>query len=257
MGILLLYSQQAPSFNDKYMKQIVFAILLLIGAQSCDFIGAERIKGNGNIVTVDRTMEDVSKIKLSGSYEVEITQGSVPSLRIETDENIVPLIQSDISEGWLNIKTKKNISISTTNQIKVYLTVSSLEALHVAGSGNITGKGKFTKGEKLSLKIAGAGSVTLDVNTPEVKTDIAGSGSVYLSGETRKQTIDIAGSGDYVAEQLKSESAKIDIAGSGDVKVFADDAIDIRIAGSGNVYYKGNASVNQKILGGGKIVKLD
>lgn len=248
---------QYLSSNFKYMKQIVFAILLLIGVQSCEIIGNERVKGNGNIVTVDRNMEDVSKIKLAGSYEVEITQGNAPSLRIETDENIVPLIKTEISEGWLNIRTKKNVSISTTNQIKVYLTVTSLEALHVAGSGNITGKGKFTKGDKLSLKIAGAGSVTLDVNTPEVKTDIAGSGSVYLSGETRKQSIDIAGSGDYVAEQLKSESAKIDIAGSGDVKVFADDAIDIRIAGSGNVYYKGNASVNQKILGGGKIVRLD
>jgi hypothetical protein len=249
--------QQLSISNIKDMKQIVLAILLFVAFQSCEIIGTERIKGNGNIVTVDRTMEDISKIKLAGSYEVEITQGSTPALRIETDENIIPLIKTETSEGWLSIKTKKNIRISTTNQIKVYLTVTKLEAVHVAGSGNITGKGKFTKGDKLSLKIAGAGSLTLDVNTPEIKTDIAGSGSVYLSGETRKQDVDIAGSGDYVAEQLQSESAKIDIAGSGDVKIFADDQINIHIAGSGNVYYKGKASVNQKILGGGKIVRLD
>jgi hypothetical protein len=239
------------------MKQFLFAVLLLIGFQSCEIIGTERIKGNGNIIVVDRSIENVSKIKLAGSYEVEITQGSSPALRIETDENIIPLIKTETSEGWLSIKTKKNIRISTTNQIKVYLTVTKLEAVHVAGSGNIMGKGKFTKGDKLSVKIAGSGSVTLDVNTPEVKTDISGSGSVYLNGETRKQEVDIAGSGDYVAEQLKSESAKIDIAGSGDVKIFADDQINIHIAGSGNVYYKGKASVNQKILGGGKIVRLD
>ncbi len=240
------------------MKRILlFLTLIVIMASSCRWMGYKRIKGNGVISSQDRSVNYAGKIKLLGSYDVEITQGPTASVKVEADENILPYIITDQEGGFLVIKSRDHINFSTEHDIKVYITTDKLEQVSLAGSGNIIGKNKFSGSDKLILKIAGSGDITMEVNTPGIEADIAGSGSIKLKGETQDQAINISGVGDYYAEDLKSENAKIKIAGSGDVKVFADHNLDITIAGVGSVYYKGDASIKQHISGSGEVKKIN
>jgi hypothetical protein len=229
-------------------------VVLLIAGSSCHL---RRIKGNGHLATEDRQVAQAEKIKLSGSYDVSITQGTTTSVKVEADDNLLKYIQTYSSDGYLVIKTRDGLNLSSDNPIKVMITTPRLSALTLAGSGNIIGNGKFSGSDQLSLKIAGSGDIKMEVNTPSVIGEIAGSGSITLKGETRTQEIKIAGAGDYYAEELKSEDTKVKIAGSGDVKVFADVNLDINIAGVGSVYYKGAATVKQKVAGSGDVRKIE
>ena len=240
------------------MKRIFFflaAIMLIIS--SCRWMGYKRIKGNGNLAKEDRHIVRAEKIKLAGSYDVEITQGPVTTVKVEADDNILPYIVTAEENGFLVIKSKDHINLSTKNTIKVYITTNKMEQIQLAGSGNIIGTNKFTGGDKMVLKIAGSGDIRLEVNTPKIEADIAGSGSMTLKGETKDQTIKISGVGDYNADELKSESAVVKIAGSGNVKVFSDINLDISIAGVGSVYYKGAATIKQHIAGSGEVKKIE
>ena len=240
------------------MKRILFLLALVaITCSSCNFLGFRRIKGNGVLSTVTRDINNAQNIKLAGSYDVEMTQGPVTSVKVEADENIIPYIITREEGGYLVIKSRNNVSFSSEHNIKIYITTNKLEKLHLAGSGNIIGKNKFTGGNKLELKIAGSGDIKMDVNTPDIEADIAGSGSITLSGETKDERIKISGVGDYNADQLKAESANIKIAGSGNVKVFADMNLDVSIAGVGSVYYKGAPSIKQHIAGSGEVKKIE
>ena len=240
------------------MKRILFFLVLTaITCSSCNWMGFRRIKGNGIISTENRNINRAVNIKLAGSYDVEITQGPVTSLKVEADENILPYIITQDEGGYLVIKSRNNYSFSTEHNIKVYITTDKLERVHMAGRGNITGKNKFTGGNKLELKIAGSGDINMEVNTPDIEADIAGSGSMTLSGETKDERIKISGVGDYNADQLKAESANVKIAGSGNVKVFADLNLDVSIAGVGSVYYKGAPSIKQHIAGSGEVKKIE
>jgi hypothetical protein len=224
---------------------------------SCDLIVGRRIKGNGNIISEQRTIDSAGRIKLEGSYDVEITQGTENSLKIETDNNLLPYILADNEDGWLVIKSKEHANLSPTQHIKVLITTRQLEAVELAGSGNIVGKTRFTGSDGLEMKIAGSGNINIEANTPHVKADITGSGNIIIAGETKDEEINITGHGDYRAENLKAENAEVHIAGSGDVKVFADNSLVIHIAGSGNVFYKGNAKVEQHVAGSGTIKQID
>jgi hypothetical protein len=235
---------------------ILFALILMVFS-SCRWMGYKRIKGNGNITTQDRSINHAERIKLAGSYDVEITQGSVTSVKVEADDNILPYIVTTEEGGVLVIKSKDHINLVTDHTVKVYITTDKLEQLQLAGSGNIIGKNKFTGGDKLTLKIAGSGDMRLEINTPHIDANISGSGSMTLKGETQDQQIQISGVGDYNAEELKSENAVVKIAGSGNVRVFADAVLDVSIAGVGSVYYKGNASVKQHVAGSGEVKKIE
>lgn len=233
---------------------ILFAAIF-IGSAGC--YRGKRIKGNGNISTETRSVSNAERIESMGSFNIEIIQGNNTSVRIEGEENLIPYIETNTHEGALRIRVRKGYNINTTRELKIYITTPRLEEVSIAGSGDITGKGKFTGANKLNTSIAGSGSISLEVNTPEIETVIAGSGDINLTGETRNISIDIAGSGNFNGQSMMAENVTIDIAGSGDVRVFADKKLDIDIAGIGNVYYKGNAVVTQSIAGSGDIKKIE
>ena len=240
------------------MKPIVFyAAILALTCSSCRWMGYKRMSGNGVITSADRNIHFAEKIKLASSFDVEITQGPTTSVRVEADENLQPFIIVTDEAGYLLIKTKDHISISSEHDIKIYITTNKLEQIQLAGSGNVIGKNKFSGSNKLTLKIAGSGDIRMEVNTPEIVSDIAGSGTITLKGETKDETIHISGVGNYNANELKAENAKVKIAGSGDVKVFAEATLDISIAGVGSVYYKGAAAVKQHIAGSGEVKKIE
>ncbi len=239
------------------MKLRVFALMLLaIVISSCNWIG-KTVHGDGNIISEKRNVKKAEKIVIKGNFDIVLIPGTETSVIVETDENLQHLVMMSESNDELVFKTKRKFNIKSDHGIKITITTPRLSGIHLAGSGNITGKGKFSGANELKIDIAGQGDVNLEVNTPRIEVDIAGSGNVTLAGETKQAKFDIAGTGDCNAETLKSENSSIKIAGNGNVKVFADNQLDIKIMGSGDVFYKGNAEVSQKIVGAGNVKKLD
>lgn len=231
---------------------LLFCIIVAFGCKNFD----KRIKGNGNVETQKRTIAEASKIKISGSVDVIVDSGKA-AVRVEAEENIIPYILTIEDNGWLEVKLKHNVRLSTTKPMRVYVTTPSINAVRIAGSGNLIAENKAWSEEPISIKIGGSGDVTMDVHAPKIDADIAGSGNINIGGETRDVSVSIAGSGNFDGKELKAENADIKIAGSGDATVFADVNLDAKIMGSGNVSYAGNANIKKKILGGGTVKRIN
>ncbi len=239
------------------MKSLLLISLIAITTFSCNVKMNKRIKGNGNVTTQTRTVDEVTRIKVRGGINVELVPGTSTSVRVEADENLQRYIITDNEDGWLVVKTRDHVNLKSDNPIKVYVSADMINTINIAGSGNVQGKGKFTGANKLEIDVAGSGDVNMNVNTPRVIVDIAGSGNVILSGETKDARINIAGSGNYDAEELMTETTDIDIAGSGDAKVHADVSLKADVFGSGNIYYRGKANVRTNSTGSGKVKSMD
>ena len=78
---------------------------MLISA-SCINPFHKTIKGDGNITTSERNISSAQKIKCSGSYDVQLTQGSPVSVKIEADQNLQSYIVTDVNGDELNIHSK-------------------------------------------------------------------------------------------------------------------------------------------------------
>lgn len=235
------------------MKQFFFVMLVVSALASCNL---EIIKGSGVLKTETRTISGAEKIKAVGSFDVEITPGTETSLKVEGDDNLISRIITEKKDGYLVIKMEDDINYSTENKLVVYITTPQLEAVSLAGSGNVVTKGKFTGSDKLKVSLSGSGNADIQVNTPSIQANIAGSGDIKIVGETKDVSIKIAGSGNFIGDELRAENADAHIAGSGDIKIFADVKLDAHIAGSGSIMYLGNATVIQKVAGSGEVKKL-
>ncbi len=215
------------------------------------------IVGNGNLKTKEVNISPKSKLKAKGSIDVQVIQAAESSIQIQADENILPYILVDNNdEGETVVRTKSGYSISTNNIILVTYTSPNIEAVTIAGSGNIVTQNKINNTSEFKVSISGSGNATINVHSPRVISKIAGSGNITCSGETRDAQISISGNGDYKGENLMAENATVKISGSGNVRLHADSKLDINISGSGDVFYRGNPLITEKTHGSGDIKKI-
>lgn len=244
------------------MRKLFTCLLLCISGltmlSACDeMMGRERIKGSGHVVKQTREVREFSGVDLRGNMNIYISQGAVRKVEVETDDNVQEYIELEEDGGQLIVKQRNNTSISTNRDIRVYITVPSLNDVSISGSGNIYIKDKFTSTDRMAFSISGSGNLKAgDIDAPEVRADIAGSGNMELKGNTRDVKVSIAGSSDFLGSELLAENVNVDIAGSGDAHVYASMKLEANIAGSGDVRYRGDATVsNMSIVGSGSVRK--
>jgi hypothetical protein len=231
--------------------------------------------GSGNVQTESRTVTGFSQVALDGMGDLTIQQTGTESLTIEAEDNILPLITSNVANGRLTIGENRLLPFSIIiprKPVHYLLTVKDLSDLDISGSGSasiasltttnlnvvINGSVSITIGHLTASTfhdaINGSGSVALsDVNVTTLGTAINGSGNITTSGTTQDQEIAINGSGSYQARNLTSADARVDISGSGNVTVTASNTLGVSISGSGSVTYCGNPTVTQHISGSGSI----
>ena len=148
-------------------------------APAWDWTWGAKVSGSGNIKTEARSVSGFTGISLSLPAKVDIVQGGIEGISIETDDNVLPLIETVVEDGKLKIRFKeRNMSVSTKT-LKMTVNVKSLDSLAVAGSGDL---------RAAKLQVA------------KLKTSIAGSGDVRIAAlDADSLTVSIAGSGDFSA----------------------------------------------------------
>jgi hypothetical protein len=239
--------------NTKTWKAVGLLAIVILLLSACGF---RIIRGSGKLVTESRSVRDFDRVSLSGSGEVVITQGGEESLTVETDDNVIKYVTTEVRGGtlYLGFDTERVRSISPT-RLQFALSVKDLVGVKISGSGDIIAASLDT--DRLDVGVSGSGDVEIDSLTAEdVEVQITGSGNVELAGEATGQDITISGSGELHAGDLKGETVEVTINGSGGVTVWAAESLDARINGSGSVKYYGNPTVDLSGSGSGKIRSL-
>ena len=238
----------------KIIKTIVTTLMICLTIQANAW--DKKIKGNGNVVTENRTTADYEKIAVGGSFDVTLIDGEEGQLTIKIEDNLKQYLITEVKDGTLKVQWKKGVNIYTKKGVTITIPFEQINAVSLAGSGNITTK-KTISSHDLVLKVAGSGDLDLDVKASDLTAKIAGSGDIRINGVTTNMTCKIAGSGDFDGYNLTTRDAEVKIAGSGKVKATINGKVNAKIVGSGDVYYKGTGTTeNVKVAGSGSVTKM-
>jgi hypothetical protein len=229
--------------------------LLLIGLFLLTACGLNYVQGSGNVITEERDVSGFDSVNMSGFGEVLITQSNIESLTIETDDNLMQYIESNVRGNTLYLDFQENTLPDPSAKITFNLNVINLEALDLSGAGSFIIDSLETP--SLEITFSGAGDIDLDsLMSDQVSTRVSGAGDISLTGEVSAQDILIEGVGRYSASDLKSNKATVRIEGAGSVVIWVIDELDLTVRGAGNVDYYGNPTVTQNVEGGGSINSL-
>ncbi len=216
----------------------------------------KRVKGNGNVVTIERSVGDYDEVSSAGWFDIELVAGNEGELTLKGEENLLKYIKTEVKNGELIIKTERGVNLrpSTWNKgILITVPVEEIRAVRLSGSGDVVSKTTL-KSNTFKASISGSGDVTLTVEAESMKASISGSGDMELEGKTTDLDVSVSGSGDIKAFDLIADNVEASVAGSADLKVTANQMLKARVSGSGDITYKGNPSkIDSKSSGSGDI----
>ena len=190
------------------------------------------VKGSGSIATETREIGDFSGVDVSGIFQVEITAGKEFGIEIEADDNLLPLIKTDVRSGVLRIDT--NEKLSSEHGLKIRISAPDIDHIDASGVAKVNLSG--VKNEKLHIDTSGASKIT-------------------LSGETSDLTIEVSGASSIDAENLKAENANVDASGASHVSVFATGELKSDASGASKIVYSGSPKNIEKHSSGASSVR--
>jgi predicted small secreted protein len=237
------------------MKTTIKAVLVLLAVilVAC----GNTITGSGNVRSEARDVSDFAAVTVGGSGEVLITQGDEESLTIEAEDNLLPLIKSEIRDGTLvlGLEGPRGRNIRATKPIRYLLTVRDLTA--ISASGSVAVQADELEAERLALSLNGSSTIKVaELESEELTVQLNGSSDAELAGEADQQQVVLSGSGHYRAAELESETASVVLNGSSEAILWVEESLDTVINGGSQVQYYGNPVLKQQLAGSGQVKGL-
>lgn len=202
--------------------------------------GSSGTQGNGQFATEKRSIASVQGLDINGPFTVEVRVGEAPSLQVEGDSNLLPMVRTDSSGDTLRLGVEGRIQ--TSMPLRVVLTTPQLTRVDSNGSGKLAISG--LQGGALSLKQNGSRSVQLSGRVSRLDLGLNGSGSVNASGlEAGSTQASINGSGRLNLGQVRGDSLSVELHGSGGVNASGQvRSMNVRTYGSGSADLAGLSS---------------
>ena len=190
------------------------------------------VEGSGRVVQQQRNVGSFDSVETLGSENVEVRFGPTPSVVIAADDNVLPLITTEVKDGELKIGTRG--SYRMRGPIRAWITVPNLEAFTTSGSGNV---------------------LIHDVDNRALALTMNGSGNMTANGRTGRLDVTLNGSGRAQLASLAATDVSAGLFGSGTAVVNAHGRLDAKVFGSGSVRYVGKpAEVRSSHFGSGRVV---
>ncbi len=236
----------------KTMIRTIAYICCMVALASCNSKG---VQGDGNVVTHEIPVDIYSEIRVEGAFDViyEAKPDEAAYLRVEADDNIIPLVDIKTKGRSLNIKAKESINPS---RFVVYTNSPSLKYVESKGASNVTLKGSIA-GTELKVEMKGVGNFNAEnIIYEKAEFKLQGANEIAVAGQCHKAKIELSGTGDIKAANLPVDELECNLKGSGNMEVNAIEKMSIEIKGKGTIAYKGNPQITKQNIKGAGAVKV-
>ncbi|MEM7187352.1 MAG: head GIN domain-containing protein [Bacteroidota bacterium] len=219
--------------------KIIALLIMAVSVTACHFdFNIGQVDGNGNVTTEERSVSsEFDEVKGNAGVDVYLTEGDEYKIVVEADENLVPLIETNISDGRLNIRTTENIGRSKAK--KVHVTYKKLTGIYATSGADVISN-SVIKSEVLNLESNSGADLELDINAKEVYAETSSGADMKLSGRAQRLTASASSGSDLKARDLEVKYCKANASSGADVTVNVLEEIEGKASSGGDVRYYGD-----------------
>jgi hypothetical protein len=237
---------------------LVPVILLTLSCQLVSGSGTS-LRGSGNVVTESRPVSGFDSISVCCSMRLILTQGNSESLEIEADDNLLPEIESVVTDGELIVRFKDSfggVRLLNTSPIIVRVSAIQINGVDISGGGRMESTGPVQTSQ-FALDISGGSQGAMDdLQAETLSAEISGGSRIELVGNVAEQTISLSGGSNYLAGDLQSQTATLDMSGGGRATLWVTEILNVDLSGGANASYYGSPMINQSLSGGSHLQSL-
>jgi len=207
-------------------------LALLCGCGHTDSITnvnpAGGIVGSGVLASESRPVSGIDALTVDAPLHVLVTQGGSESLQVTAEDNVLPLVQSEVRSGRLFLGLLAHGNLTLTREVLCRVTVAEIRAVDASGAARIEMQGVDAAG--LGVRLSGAA--------------VGGAG-----GAVGRLTLDLTGASRWSAVDLRSRTVAANVSGASYGLVRAVESLVANVSGASTLEYAGDPAVEQTVSG--------
>lgn len=234
------------------MKKLFATILTFAALSAATTVMA------GNVVTETYSIKsNYTAISITNMIEVVLLDAPKNSIRVETDERLMPYLQIVVKNGVLVLNfddqreverlRKRNLNLADT---RVYVSARGVDTFTASGMSEfeadmpiaastitISASGMssidFERVEckTFSLSISGKTEVDAQLQADKCDLSVSGMSEVDLEGRTDRLSLRLSGMSEVSLEELHARTAKVSVSGMSSAEVYATESITGGVSG--------------------------
>ncbi len=271
---------------------VIIAVLLML---TCSFgiQAADKIKGNGKVVTRDIPVSEYDaievRVSMNGNFFSLLgskKQGPVfnykqssgkAALQITLDENLFDALQISSSNDKLVVKAKDKTQIEPT-QFTINGNSQKLHSVSVSGSFDFVLQSAL-QSDRLDISASGSSDVLMkqatrigqckahfsgssdwtadNLTCDKLELGFSGSSDAYLAGSADQAEFRVSGSSDVKAYGFVVKNLHCSASGSSDIEANATGRLNASASGGSDIQYKGSPEEHHSASGGGSVKRVN
>ena len=212
--------------------------------------------GSAHVVSNTRALAHFTGISVEVPAAVELRQGEVERVTVETDDNLQAEIDTSIEGMTLKIRQTNPDATIDTHRLKIIIEARKVRSIELHGTAGFYAA--HLHAPSLQLAIGGSGVASIDsLEGDALSASLGGSGTLRIGrGSLKSVAVNIGGSATVEAGKVIADNVRINIGGSGHVTLSARETLTLNAAGSGTVNYYGDPKVTESVIGSASLRRL-
>ncbi|GET32730.1 lipoprotein [Prolixibacter bellariivorans] len=211
------------------------------------------VKGNGNVVKVDRHLTGFDEISVSSGLDLYISQGDNESVVVEADENLQDIIMTKVDGNRLKLYVDK--SIRNAKAMKVHVTVKDLKELRASAGSDVVSQTGLTV-SSLEIGVSSGSDVKMEVYADQLSGGTSSGSDLTLRGKAKNFHADSSSGSDINAYDLTAEDCTAEASSGSDIRLTVNGNFEAHASSGADIYYKGTpTSINTHSSSGGDVNK--
>lgn len=221
---------------------------LLVGAMICS-CSPRNNEDSDNRFEDEREIDGVSRLKISGVFNLTLIQSEDESILIEGSQDLSDRLKVRQQGDLLELSLEDDTEFFKDQTLEVTLKISDLQDFEFEGVGNIKTASPFQV-DAIRVHGEGVGNIRMEIQADQVQADLNLMGNMNLKGSAQDFQLRYEGIGNIDASELTAQNVDLNSSGIGRVSVHCENELSLEVSGIGEVKYTGNPTVVKENVSG-------
>jgi len=218
------------------------------------FLGCQAPLGSGTVISQDREVTSFRRLAIGSGISARGAIGT-RAVKITSDDNVVPLVQTFVTGETLHVQLKPGVISPLASTLVADISNDLFEALDASGGADVTLDA--TTVDDFPVTASGGSSVHVSRLAAQTLTvEATGGSSVTLTGSARSAHLGASGGSDLHLRDVPLTSASLDASGGSTIFARVSATLTGAASGGSTVTVVG-APANQVQVTGGSEVHLN
>jgi Putative auto-transporter adhesin, head GIN domain len=200
----------------------------------------------------DRDVPAFDSIHVASGIRASVTIGPRKALRVEADDDVLPLVETRVEGRTLHVGFKPNSRLGNTGEVTVTAQTPELHA--VAGSGGAMVKATLTKANESALAASGGSEIHVrGVDARKLVAKASGGSVLQAEGRAEEVELNLSGGSHFDGPQFEARDVEVEGSGGAVAELRATGHVSGGLSGGSEMHVRGGARASVHTSGGSAV----